>query len=463
MLGLVVSYVFGVFQHINSDLEYWGRYMLAPNEMLPATLEEAAILRTDLRRADAASYVGLMRPRLREIERSMVRYHLEWGSHAPGSDSKRFRDALATLGKSDLLDEELAAMQSVDLSIRRLDASLSQMDDPAVRLRALDEVEELKQALRTLLRMNGEYLALYHGLAVQKLERMRVTLLAFGLSSLLLTVFLGLHIQSAIGPRITKLVKKIHVFQETGEIEASRDRGQDEIAVLSNALDAGLAAISGRDRERERFLGIAAHELKTPLTSIVGYTQAALDHPDPKTRAHALEVVRRQAHRLGRLTQDLLWAASARQGHLAFHPKPIDLTAIVRKTIAELTSDCERFAFDAPANVHLLADEELFSHACWQMLSYALAVTKRGELIEIGVARTGARAIVDVVLPEVSIPLDELERAFSPFEVVQYERGHSRYAVGLYLSREIARLHGGTLRATEGFDLKATLRLELPA
>lgn len=67
------------------------------------------------------------------------------------------------------------------------------------------------------------------------------------------------------------------------------------------------------------------------------------------------------------------------------------------------------------------------------------------------------------MLPKLTVPFDEIERAFLPFTSVQYEGGGLRYAVGLYLSREIARLHGGTLRATSDDAGGATLRLELPA
>src|SRR6185295_4966830 len=112
-------------------------------------------------------------------------------------------------------------------------------------------------------------------------------------------------------------------FQETGKHERIGDTGHDDIAVLANALDAGFTAIASREREREQFLSIAAHELKTPVTSIHGYSSLLVNHPPRAVDVErALKSINRQSWRLSRLIDALFLAIKARTGKLDFEPKP---------------------------------------------------------------------------------------------------------------------------------------------
>jgi signal transduction histidine kinase len=259
------------------------------------------------------------------------------------------------------------------------------------------------------------------------------------------------------------MARKVRTFQETGEHTRTVAPGSDEIAVLSNALDAGFSAISDRDRERERFLAVAAHELKTPLTSVAGFAEAALASSDETFRARALDIVRRQTGRLDRLVQDLLLAASARSGTLAFRPTPTEARALVSKVIGELEDVRHRVELVGDEQVFLLADEELLGHALWQILSYASAIAEKSSSSKVHVARRDAHAVIDIEISKPTLSHEDIERAFLPFASVQYEGGGLRYAVGLYLSREIASIHGGTLSHARGRHGAETLRLELPA
>ncbi len=76
----------------------------------------------------------------------------------------------------------------------------------------------------------------------------------------------------------------------------------------------------------------------------------------------------------------------------------------------------------------------------------------------------GARLRLEVVFDAPSVRAEEMERAFAPFASVQYEGGSGiRSAVGLFLCREIARVHGGTLLAMNPTEVQRMLVLDLPA
>jgi hypothetical protein len=97
------------------------------------------------------------------------------------------------------------------------------------------------------------------------------------------------------------LIDRVRQFQDTGVHERIGNMGNDAIGVLANALDAGFAAIANRMREREEFFSIAAHELKTPLTSIQGYSSLVMSRPEAGPLLfRALEVINRQSWRMSR-------------------------------------------------------------------------------------------------------------------------------------------------------------------
>jgi two-component system OmpR family sensor kinase len=285
------------------------------------------------------------------------------------------------------------------------------------------------------------------------------------MGSLILAALLGLHVRAAIAPRIANLVQMVKRFHEFGIHQRVLEQGQDEIAVLANALDVGFAAIAERDRERDRFLAIAAHELKTPMTSIQGFAQVALANPAQSARA--LEVIYRQTGRLARLVQDLLLAARARHKELPFHPIARDLAELARRVALEVEAAAPGHAFsvDAPMKVPLLIDEELIAHALWCMFTYASSVSDVERPIPVQVRPGNARVSVAVDIYGPTLPTADLAGVFEPFSALQYEGdiARPRAGVGLFLCREVARLHGGTLRVSNNHGVGSVLTLELPA
>jgi two-component system heavy metal sensor histidine kinase CusS len=330
-----------------------------------------------------------------------------------------------------------------------------------------NDARDLRTALRRLLRVQVAFIevenAAIHGRSHQTYSWMSVV----GLLGLFGSLALGLQVHQAIAPRIRRLVQQVQKFKELGVHQRVLEEGRDEIAILANALDAGFAAIETQERERERFLALVAHELKTPMTSILGFTELALARPEsPEVRARALDVVRSHASRLGRLIDDLLLAASTRSGALPFHPQAVDAACVARKVATEVavTMPGRSFDVDVDRGGRLLADEHLLTQAVWTLLTYAGAIAETGRKILVRLVPGGARLRLEVVFDAPSVPAEEIERAFAPFASVQYEGGSGvRNAVGLFLCREIARVHGGTLLAMDPTDVQRMLVLELPA
>ena len=120
--------------------------------------------------------------------------------------------------------------------------------------------------------------------------------------------------------------------RSSASTNACSNRGATKSPSWPTPLDAGSPPLLAQDRERERFLAIVAHELKTPMTSIWASPSSRSRPESAEVRARALGLVRSHASRLGRLIDDLLLAASTRSGALPFRPQSVDAAGLTKRS-----------------------------------------------------------------------------------------------------------------------------------
>jgi K+-sensing histidine kinase KdpD len=298
-------------------------------------------------------------------------------------------------------------------------------------------------------------------------QRSRFWLLIIGVTGTALTLILGLLVRRAIAPRIRRLVEKVHRFRDLGVNEKVIDTGEDEIAVLGNALDSGFSAIAARDRERDEFLAVTAHELKTPITSIHGFASVLAAHPDDRTVAdRAIESISRQSWRLIRLVEHLFLAMRLRTSEFKFQPNRFDYSALVRATISEIKPffPGQLFSCEIQAGITILGDEALLEHAIWSLFTGASAMSSSETPLQVGLhtTQTWARLTIDVAGANLSAR--DVESLFVPFGSIEYEnRSGIRTAVGLYLCRQIVQVHNGRLDVCDRGAAGVQFLMELPA
>jgi signal transduction histidine kinase len=451
--GILLALGVLALRSLSSSSQFMQRFVLVPIQEIGAALDEVG--RLGRLPADPARD----RMILRHLDTFATHYRTDIQvSGNPSADARRQTDELRKSGHLSLIDDEEHTVASFQHGIERLTGEAN--DGPI----SLVEVDDLRLDLRDLLRINLAFVgAAYDDIALSAARTERV-LVTVGLLGILVSGALAWRVRGAIAPRISELVRKVRKFTEYGVNERARIEGNDDIAVLGNALDVGFAAIADRNREREWFLAVAAHELKTPMVSILGFLQAALAHPESSGRA--LQVVRRQTKRLSHLVEDLLWAANVGTSQLAFRPASIDLATVTRHLADEVgeTAPDHPFSVAAPSNLFLLADEKLITHALWSLLSYATLLSEPNQAVDVSVEPSGARALVTVKIHGSPLPPQDELRVFEPFSTLQFEGdSRPRSPVGLFLSREIARVHGGSLVVREDPGTGPIFTLNLPA
>ncbi len=211
-----------------------------------------------------------------------------------------------------------------------------------------------------------------------------------------------------------------------------------------------------------------SHEFKTPLAAIQGYAEA-MENDDVPNREYAA-IIRRNAERLARITDDLLLLADLERRDRQIQREDISLADLTRQ-VEELFRPLLRekglsLALDIPGGFPPIpGDRFLLEQVFTNLVSNALRHTERGG-VTIRAARIARRAVVEVSDTGEGIPAEHLERIFERFYVVDRSRSRRRDGTGLGLSivRNIVLKHGGDIAVVSrpGEGTTFSLRFPLP-
>lgn len=424
---------------ISEESRYVHAYVFAPVAALGDAIESGVAATAEVI-SDAPDAPQRAQRAVERVRRFSERYRMEWlVVESADPDAQRFRSLLRSRSRMDLLAREREAVDALDAALRKIDRPRR------------EDIVEMRAALARLNEVNVRFMEVAYDTQEEKQANLMNWFLVVGSAGVVLAPLLGLAVRSAVVPRVKRLVAKIERFREFGLHEPLTDHGGDELAVLAHTLDMGFAAIAARDAERKRFLSVAAHELKTPLTTIKGFAQVALDHRrDPAIGDRALEVISRQSTRLAQLSHDLLLIASADAGELAFKPAPLDLAQVAQRAIGEvsLVAKSRTFPLVTNGDAHLLGDPALLEHALFSLLVQAASMAAAGAPVPVTITTGAGRVRLTVEAHDGAALPDDLHRLTEPFAVLQFEgMGEVRSTgLGLTLVREIAKVHGAALR-----------------
>jgi signal transduction histidine kinase len=240
---------------------------------------------------------------------------------------------------------------------------------------------------------------------------------------------------------------------------------------ILRALERIRARLIEADRVKDEFVALISHDLRTPLTSVMGYIELALDDElepplDTERRAY-LEVVERSSHRLLRLVDDLLFVARLQAGRLDLTPTVLDLSALAGQAATEARRRAEakgvELVFEDDGPVPIDGDRGRLFQLLDNLVSNAIKFTPEGGRIEVCVSRNGA-AVLEVRDTGVGFTDAEAGRVFERFFRTDkaVEGQVPGTGLGLFIAQAIAEAHGGTISATPRDGGGAVFRIELP-
>ncbi len=221
------------------------------------------------------------------------------------------------------------------------------------------------------------------------------------------------------------------------------------------------------DTMKTTFLSAVSHEVRTPLTSIIGFAETAMrlcDHSDVNQDARSmLDRVMANARRLERLVDDLLDVDRLSRGNVAPRRVPTDLAGLVRRIVSEAERTSHRLSVELEPVV-LSVDVSMIERVVDNLVRNAQRHTPDGTSVRIALAAegSGARIVVEDDGPGIEPSLREL--LFEPFE--QGESPASSHSpgtgIGLSLVERFVELHGGTVTLDERPGGGARFTIDLP-
>lgn len=301
---------------------------------------------------------------------------------------------------------------------------------------------------------------------------------------------------SAVGQEITKLINSIGLDRaierslETGKVQRATVKiGADQLdmeariipIVVPSTSDGNVEAVvlSLAELEfekrlqsmRREFVANVSHELRSPLTSILGYVETLLEDPpdDEEQRRRFLAAIVREARRMQRLVEDLLNLSRIEFGRAAPQFEGVNLHNVVGRVLTQLRDQAERAGVSlsnfVPPDLRLECDPGQIEQVVYNLVINGIQYTPAGGKVVVSGRANGTTVSFTVADTGIGIPPADLPRVFERFYRVDKARSRATGATGLGLSivKHIVDAHNGKVSVDSKLGKGTSFTVELPA
>ena len=228
----------------------------------------------------------------------------------------------------------------------------------------------------------------------------------------------------------------------------------DELGNLTRELARKNAELSRLDEIKNRFLGMAAHDLRKPVGAMLTYSEFLIDEATPnlnEEQQRFLGIIHASCDFMSRLIDDFLDIAVIESGKLTIHHAAVDPAAIIAGSLAVAEVHARRKGVtcqvDAPPQPPIQADAPKMEQVLNNLVLNAIEHSKPGDTIRISTSIANDTWTVVVEDRGTGISPSDLARLFSPFESgsVPKTSGEKNTGLGLAIAKKIVEGHGGTI------------------
>lgn len=241
------------------------------------------------------------------------------------------------------------------------------------------------------------------------------------------------------------------------------------IAVTSLILAAVMAERRELEQRKDEFIRLASHELKTPLTSVQGYTELLQMRFAQQGNQEALlylSRMTRQIEKLSKLIADLLDISKIQAGKLAFAEEAIDVDVLVREVVETLqhTTTQHQISIEGRVQREIVGDRERLGQVLINLINNAMKYSPRAERIIIHLSHTSDTLMVRVQDFGIGIPKAHQQKIFERFYRVysDQDRTYPGLGIGLYIAHQIIKRHGGKIWVESVEGQGSTFSFSLP-
>ena len=263
----------------------------------------------------------------------------------------------------------------------------------------------------------------------------------------------------------------------TGQRERARWKSlatEQELQAYADELEEANHQLKDTDQLKDRFLSIASHELKTPITSIRGQAQLAIRRlakqkdasPEIAGMHTTLEKINEQTTRLTTLIDELLDVSSIRAGKVELHKREFELVALCQGIVEDqqlLTGRSIVVTSETPT-ITIVADRDRLSQVVTNLLTNAVKYSPEGSEVRLRLSQSDTQACIEVQDFGKGIAEKQLPHIFDTFYRTPDAQASSKFGLGLGLAicKDIVERHGGRIWVESKVGKGSTFFVELP-
>lgn len=203
---------------------------------------------------------------------------------------------------------------------------------------------------------------------------------------------------------------------------------------------------------RKDFVANVSHELKTPITSIKGYSETLLENDvDKETKERFLSVINSEAERMSRIVSDLLKLSKMDSNEITVNKENIDLRKIVDDVVAKLSLELQKknqtVDVESNENVLAFADYSQIEQVIINIITNSIRYTPEGGNIKVKIEANDENTVIKIKDNGIGIPKEDLSRIFERFYRVDKARTREMggTGLGLSISKNMIEANGGTI------------------
>jgi histidine kinase len=243
----------------------------------------------------------------------------------------------------------------------------------------------------------------------------------------------------------------------------------DELALLAVSFNQMASTLNKTENLRQQLIGDVAHELRTPLATIMASMEGLIDGVLP-AQAETYQQVHREADRMQRLVYDLQELSRVEAGVYELDIKDLQLADLIESTHVRLERQFDDkevgIEINLPPNLPpVRADENRIGQVLLNLLGNALQYTPSLGMVHVSADRVEQEIVVSIRDTGVGIPLEDLSLIFTRFYRVDKSRSRvgGGSGIGLTIAKHIVEAHGGRIWAeSSGAGQGSTFRFSLP-